>query len=484
MIQVLRWVNSIVWGLPALGLIIAVGLSLSVRTGFAQIRWLPYSLRMFFAPKAHALPSEASSKKRALYTALAATVGTGNLAGVAGAICIGGPGAIFWMWICGLLGMVTKFAEATLAVLHRRKNPDGTYYGGPMYLIMDTMSKRWHWLAYLFSFFGVVASFGVGNGTQINTVIVSINSSLDMFGIGRGVWLNIGIGVLLGCIILRVLSGGARGIGVVTEKLVPIAAALYVLLCLFALAIRYHKIDDAFCMIFESAFKPRALTGGVIGSFLVSLRVGAARGIFTNEAGMGTASMAHATANVTHPAEQGAMGIVEVFIDTIVICTLTALVILCSDVDVPYGSDPGVVLATAAFVNIYGKWASVFISIALCLFAFATVLGWGLYGMQCVRFIFGNRGIKVFVLLQAMVAMISGVIRTEPLWLFAQIVNGLMAIPNLIVLINQMPEVILSVRDFEKRIAGNRSRNIDDFPCRKTKGILDKTGDIVVQYQK
>ena len=447
MIQILNWLNSVVWGLPALGLIVGVGVCLSIRTGFAQIRLFPNSLRSFL----HPINAAENSKKRALCTALAATVGTGNLAGVAGAICLGGPGAVFWMWVCGLLGMITKFAEATLAVLHRRKNTDGTYYGGPMYMIVDTMRSNWHWLAYVYCFFGVVASFGVGNSTQINTVIGGINSALDAFNVEQNIWIDVIVGVALGGMIFCILSKGSAGIGAATERLVPVAAVLYVLLCVFALMLRRHEILNAFRVILEGAFSPGAITGGVVGSVFISLRVGAARGVFTNEAGMGTASMAHATANVTHPTEQGMMGIIEVFIDTIVICTLTALVILCSNVPVPYGTDVGIALTTDAFVSIFGQWVSVFISLALCLFAFATVLGWGLYGIQCARFLFGDRSITGFVYLQAIMAMISGVIRTETLWLFAQIINGLMAIPNLIVLIKQIPEVSDAVNDFEKK---------------------------------
>ena len=440
----LRSVHSVVWGIPALIMIVGVGILLTVKTRFAQFNLLPHAIKMFVMPK-----STDKSKRRALYTALAATVGTGNLAGVAGAIAMGGPGAVFWMWVSGILGMVTKMAEATLAVRYRERDENGINFGGPMYMILRSMKNRWHWLAYVYCFFGVVASFGVGNGTQINTVVSGFNATLKSFGFESHFAVNLIIGVFLGYFILRVLLKGGNGIGAATERLVPFAALCYIFLCVWALINRANGIPDAIESIIKGAFEPKAVTGGVVGSFFMALRVGMARGVFTNEAGMGTASMAHATAEVKHPVEQGLMGIVEVFIDTLVICTLTALVILSSGVPVDYGHDTGVSLTTMAFVDCCGQWASVAISICLCLFAFATVLGWGFYGLQCARFLFGNRGIKNFVWMQAVVAVVSAVMQTETLWLFAEIINGLMAIPNLVVLAKLTPEVAWLINDFK-----------------------------------
>ena len=457
MIALLRFVNSVVWGIPALGLIIGVGLCLTVRTRFAQVRLLPQALRTFLVPIKGKGDDADRSKWRALCTALAATVGTGNLAGVAGAIALGGPGAVFWMWVCGFLGMGIKLAEAVLAIRYRCRSSDGGYYGGPMYMIQKTMKSNWHWLACLYCFFGIVASFGVGNGTQISTVIAGMNSALSYFGIQESRDLNLFVGLLLGVMILIVMSKDVRGIGAAAERLVPFAAVLYIFLSFSVILIQYRMIPSALEAIVKGAFSPKAVTGGAVGSFFACVRIGAARGVFTNEAGMGTASMAHATANVKHPMEQGLLGIVEVFIDTIVICTLTALVILCSGVKIPYGIDAGITLTTNAFVSVLGQWVSVFISIALCLFAFATVLGWGLYGLQCARFLFGQECIKSFVLLQAIMAVISAVLKAEMLWLFSEIVNGLMAIPNLIVLSKCIYEVSSAVTDFERiKVKENR----------------------------
>lgn len=451
MIRFLEWINSVVWGMPALALILGVGLYLTAKTRCVQVRLFPKAMCDFLRPIFRSDSDLDRSKRRALYTALAATVGTGNLAGVAGAIALGGPGAIFWMWVCGFFGMVTKFSEASLAVRYRKIGKNGKLTGGPMYMILHALKPHWHWLAYVYCFFGVVASFGVGNGTQINTVLGGINSALVAFGVKGNTAVNLLVGLILGLLIFIVMIKGTEGIGQATERLVPPAALLYIVLCMVILVIKFDAIPDAFRSIFIGAFSPRAATGGALGSFFVAMRVGASRGVFTNEAGMGTAAMAHATADVSDPVEQGLMGIVEVFVDTIVICTLTALVILCSGITVSYGTDTGILLTTRAFTTVIGQWVSVIISIALCLFAFATVLGWGLYGMQCARFLFGDSCIKSYVIMHAVVAVVSAVINTETLWLLADIVNGLMAIPNLIVLFKLAPEVSMMVRRYNNR---------------------------------
>lgn len=430
---VLDAIHKFVWGFPALLLVIFVGIVLSFKTGFAQIRLLPKSLKCFLGQINN---GKSKSSRKALYTALAATVGTGNLAGVAGAIAIGGPGAVFWMWVCGLLGMVTKLAEATLAVIYRKKNKKGEYISGPMYMIQSGFPGRWHWLAGVYCFLGVVASFGVGNATQISTVIGGINSVLKCFDLPTGNLLNALIGLSLAVFVGILFFGGAGRVGDAAEKLVPIAAGTYLLLSLFVLIVCYRRIPEALCGIVVGAFSPKAVTGGVIGSFFVSLRIGASRGIFTNEAGMGTAAIAHGAADVSSPTEQGMMGIVEVFIDTIVICTMTALVILCSGVVIPYGQDPGVALTTNAFVAVCGEWASVVIAVSLCLFAVATVMGWGFYGARCAQFLFGDDIWNKYVLLQVIVVFVSAVMNAETLWLVSDILNGLMCIPNLIVLLS------------------------------------------------
>lgn len=453
MSKVLESVNSIVWGAPALILILGVGLYLSFRTGFAQLTLFPKALRNFFARlRGGNAEDGAVTPFQALCTALAATVGTGNLAGVAGAMAIGGPGAIFWMWVCALLGMVTKFAEATLAVRFRVKE-GGEWVGGPMYIIREGMGKKWLWLAVVYSFFGVVAAFGVGNATQINAVVTGVNSALTAFG-GRETMLgNIIMGIILAALICIMLLGGAKRIGTVAERLVPFVSLAYLLLGLGVLVARAQLLPGAFKAIICGAFSPRAVTGGLIGSAFVTLRIGVSRGVFTNEAGMGTASIAHASAQVKHPAEQGLMGIMEVFLDTIVICTMTALVILVSGVAIPYGVDVGVALTTDAFSAVYGDWVSLFIAAALCCFAFATVLGWGLYGARCAQFLFGNNIWKKFAILQSVCVVLGAVLNTGTVWLLSETVNGLMAIPNLIALAVLSPELSRLVKEYKNSLA-------------------------------
>lgn len=434
--EVLEYLNRLVWGAPALVLIVGVGIYLSIRTGFAQFSLFPPAVRVFFDRLFHKDTNESGvSSYQALCTALAATVGTGNLAGVAGAIALGGPGSIFWMWICGFLGMVTKYAEATLAVGFRIRNSNGEIVGGPMYMISRGMGKKWNWMAVLYCFFGVIAAFGVGNAVQINAVIDGINSAVIAFGGSESTTGNIVMGILLAVLVVWMLSGGAGRVSSIAERLVPFAAVFYLLLCIGVLCIRAKAIPDAFSAIFSGAFSPHAVTGGVIGSAFTALRVGAARGVFTNEAGMGTASIAHAAANVRHPAEQGLMGIMEVFLDTIVICTMTALVILCSGVPIPYGLDTGMTLTSAAFASVYGGWVCIPLGIAVCFFAIATILGWGMYGARCAQYLFGESVWKPFVMLQAVGVILGAVLRTGTVWILSETVNGLMAIPNLIVLI-------------------------------------------------
>ena len=454
MTEILECLNSIVWGAPALILVLGVGLYLSIRTGFAQVRLFPRAVRQFFSQFFTPRQTEGTVPPfQALCTALAATVVTGNLAGVAGAIAIGGPGSIFWMWVCALLGMATKFAEATLAVRYRVKNEAGEYVGGPMYMIQEGMGKRFSWLGMLYSFFGVVAAFGVGNATQVNAVIGGVNEAITAFGGEETVLGNLIMGLILAAIIASILLGGMKRIGRIAEGLVPLAAAGYILLGFGVLIARYAQIPQAFAAIFQGAFSPRAVTGGMIGSAFTALKVGVSRGVFTNEAGLGTASIAHASAEVSHPAQQGLMGIMEVFLDTIVICTMTALVILVSGVEIPYGEDVGVILTTQAFSSVYGPWISLWIALALCCFAIATVLGWGLYGARCAQFLFGADVWKRFVFLQAGAVVVSSVLGTGTVWLLSETVNGLMAIPNLIALAVLSPQLVRLTKEYKKCLA-------------------------------
>lgn len=471
MIDILQTVNGFVWGVPALILIIAVGAYLSVCTGFAQFTLFPQAFKEFLIKlRGRKNTKNGTSPYRALCTALAATVGTGNLAGVAGAIAIGGPGSVFWMWICALLGMITKYAEATLAVRYRTKNKSGEIVGGPMYLIRDGLGQKWNWLANVFCFFGVVASFGVGNATQVNAVVGGINSALSFLGLRETVTKNWVIGIMLAVSVGFMLLGGSSRIGSFAERLVPFASMLYIILATGVLFIRFEMIGKAFKSIIYGAFNPLAVTGGILGSTFQALRVGASRGVFTNEAGMGTAAIAHAAADVDYPAEQGLMGIMEVFLDTILICTLTALVILCSGVDIPYGTDAGVLLTTDAFSQIYGNWITIPISVALCCFAFATILGWGLYGARCAQYLFGEKVWKPYALMQVLVVIVGAVMNTGTVWLIAEIVNGLMAIPNLFALAWLSPELAKLTAQF-RNIAREKQKSY-------------KSVDIFTEYAK
>lgn len=449
--MILEKINAIVWGIPALSLILGVGIYLSFHTKFAHITLFPKAFRSLLQEVfGNKDSSKDGSAYRSLCTALAATVGTGNLAGVAGAIAIGGPGAIFWMWICAFFGMITKFAEATLAIRYRTRNEKGELVGGPMYMIDKGLGQRWHWMSVIYCYFGLVASFGVGNATQVNTVINGINSTITAFGGKETSIGNIIMGIILAVLVAALLLGGAKRIGVIAENLIPFASAGYVLVGVAVLLLRWRYIPVAFVSIVKGAFSPRAVTGGVLGSAFVALRIGASRGVFTNEAGMGTASIAHASAVVKHPVQQGLMGIMEVFLDTIVICTMTALVILCSGVDIPYGIDTGIRLTTDAFSLVLGDWVCIPIAVALCCFAIGTILGWGLYGARCAQYLFGVNAWKPFVYLQAVTVVIGALLGTGTVWLLAEIVNGLMAIPNLIALALLSPELVKLIREYQK----------------------------------
>ena len=372
---------------------------------------------------------------QAVCTALAATVGTGNVAGVAGAIAIGGPGAVFWMWISALLGMCTKFAEVTLAVHFRETNAQGDLVGGPMYYIKNGLDKKWHFLAYLFAASGVLAVFGTGNATQVNTITTAIDSALSSFNIlpADAVKLvNLIIGVALAIIIALILIGGIKRIGNVTSKLVPFMAIMYIVLALGVIFFHIKAVPAVFASIIEGAFHPASVTGGVVGSFFMSMKKGVSRGIFSNEAGLGTGSIAHACADTKKPVKQGFFGIFEVFVDTIIICTMTALVILCSGVPVNYGEAAGAELTISGFTTVYGSWVSIFTAVAMCCFAFSTIIGWGLYGTRCIEFLLGSRSNMPFMVLYSLTAIVGATMNLGLMWSIAETFNGLMVIPNLI----------------------------------------------------
>lgn len=430
-------VNNFIWGVPAMICIIGVGLYLSIRTRFLQIRKFPYAMKVTLGRmmKKKEASDGALTPFQAVCTALAATVGTGNVAGVAGAIAIGGPGAVFWMWISALLGMCTKFAEVTLAVHFRETNAQGDLVGGPMYYIKNGLDKKWHFLAYLFAAFGVLAVFGTGNATQVNTITTAIDSALSSFNAlpADAVKLvNLIIGVALAIIIALILIGGIKRIGNVTSKLVPFMAIMYIVLALGVIFFHIKSVPAVFASIIEGAFNPASVTGGVVGSFFMSMKKGVSRGIFSNEAGLGTGSIAHACADTKKPVKQGFFGIFEVFVDTIIICTMTALVILCSGVPVNYGEAAGAELTISGFTAVYGNWVSVFTAVAMCCFAFSTIIGWGLYGTRCIEFLFGSRSNKPFMVLYSLTAIVGATMNLGLMWSIAETFNGLMVIPNLI----------------------------------------------------
>ena len=430
-------VNNFIWGVPAMICIIGVGLYLSIRTRFLQIRKFPYSMKVTLGRmmKKKEASDGALTPFQAVCTALAATVGTGNVAGVAGAIAIGGPGAVFWMWISALLGMCTKFAEVTLAVHFRETNAQGDLVGGPMYYIKNGLDKKWHFLAYLFAAFGVLAVFGTGNATQVNTITTAIDSALSSFNVlpADAVNLvNLIIGVALAIIIALILIGGIKRIGNVTSKLVPFMAIMYIVLALGVIIFHIKSVPAVFASIIEGAFNPASVTGGVVGSFFMSMKKGVSRGIFSNEAGLGTGSIAHACADTKKPVKQGFFGIFEVFVDTIIICTMTALVILCSGVPVNYGEAAGAELTISGFTAVYGSWVSIFTAVAMCCFAFSTIIGWGLYGTRCIEFLFGFRSNMPFMVLYSLTAIVGATMNLGLMWSIAETFNGLMVIPNLI----------------------------------------------------
>ena len=437
MTKILEKINTLVWGAPALVLILGVGVFLTAGMGFPQVRQFPRAMGMFFRRLFRKGASDSSF--RCLCTALAATVGTGNLAGVAGAICLGGPGAVFWMWVSGFLGMATKYAEATLAVRYQVEQGDEVF-GGPMYIITRGMGERWKPMAKIYCLFGVLASFGVGNAAQINTLTTTVSGIFSSAGWSSGSW-KLPLGILLAVMVGGILLGGARFIGNAAERLIPFASVGYVLLCMAVLMIGHRQIPAAFAAIFRGAFSPKAVTGGMLGSAFAALRMGCSRGVFTNEAGMGTAAIAHGGAKVSHPCEQGLMGIVEVFLDTIVICTLTALVILVSGIFVPYGVDAGALLTQQAFTAVLGNGAAVFLAVAVSCFAFATVLGWGLYGARCLNYLVSGPAWKGFALAQCAMTLLATLLETGPVWLIADTCNALMAIPNLLTLAVLFPEI-------------------------------------------
>ncbi len=433
-------VNSFIWGVPAMICIIGVGILLTIRTRCIQVRKFGVSMKNTIGKifdKTQAKDGSISPFQ-AVCTALAGTIGTGNIAGVAGAIALGGPGAIFWMWCSAFLGMCTKFSEVTLAIHFREKNKNGEYVGGPMYYIKNGLSKKWHFLAVLYAVFGVLTVFGTGNATQVNTIVSSINTALMNFNILKGEPnsnVNLIFGIFIAALVAMVLLGGIKRIGQVSEKLVPFMAVLYVILSLGVIIMNLPRVPGVFAQIVSGAFTPRAATGGIIGSMFLSMKKGVSRGIFSNEAGLGTGSIAHACADTDNAVHQGMFGIFEVFMDTIVICTMTGLVILLAAPNISYGQAAGAELTISGFTATYGGWVSILTAIAMCCFAFSTIIGWGLYGSRCIEFLGGEKFVRPFLVVYSFVSIVGATMNLGLLWDISDTFNGLMAVPNLIALL-------------------------------------------------
>ena len=418
-------VNDFAWGWPLLVLLLGTGLLLTVRLGLIQIVKLPKALKLIFTAKNHG--DGDINSFGALCTALAATVGTGNIVGVATAIAAGGPGALFWMWLAAFIGMATKYAEGVLAIKYRTVDANGPMSGGPMYYILNGMGKKFKPLAVFFAFSGVlVALLGIGTFSQVNSITSSINS---LTGLSPKI-ISIIVAALVGLIVI----GGIKNISKVSSKIVPIMAILYLIACGVILAVNFEAIPNAFMTIISSAFTGHAAMGGFTGAVMKdAISKGVARGVFSNESGLGSAPIAAAAAKTHWPAEQGLISMTGTFIDSILICTLTGLTLVITGI---WTTDTSAALMTqGAFSTVFGSLGSATLSICLVLFAFTTILGWNYYGERCIEFLFGVKGIKPYRLVFILMVALGGFLQIQLVWTIADIVNALMAFPNLIALL-------------------------------------------------
>lgn len=429
-------INGVVWGVPMLLGILGLGLYLQLRMGFMPIRKLGTGFKLLFS-KAEAGKGEISPFN-ALMTSLAATIGTGNIAGVATAIFLGGPGALFWMWMTALVGMATKYAEAVCAVNFRETDDLGNHVGGPMYYIKNGLSKKWAWLGVAFAAFGALAGFGIGNTVQANSVADALDAS---FGFSHGV-----TGLVLMVLVGLVLIGGIRWISEVAGKLVPLMTVAYFVAGIVVLGMNAAALPSAFGTIFEHAFTPVAAQGGFAGAAVwMAIRFGVARGVFSNEAGLGSAPIAHAAAKTNSPVRQGLIAMLGTFIDTIIVCSITGLAIVVT------GSwtsgETGASLTSLAF-SLAIPGGEYIVSLALAVFAFTTILGWSFYGEKCVQFLFGVKAILPFRVLWVLALPIGATQSLEFIWLLADTLNAMMAIPNLIALALLSPVVFRLTKEY------------------------------------
>ena len=436
--------NGLVWGVPMLVLILGTGLFLMLGLRLMPLRNIGRAFRMLFAGRTSTREGDITPFQ-ALMTSLSATIGTGNIAGVATAIALGGPGALFWMWCTALVGMATKYAEAVCAVHYRERDAKGDYCGGPMYYIKNGLSGNWRWLAVAFAIFGSIAGFGIGNGVQANSVADALQSS---FGIDA----RITGGVLL-VAVAAVVLGGVRRIADVAGVLVPFMAIAYLLAGLVVIAMSISELPAVIALVFESAFTGTAATGGFAGAAVwAAIRFGVARGIFSNEAGLGSAPIAHAAAKTDSPVAQGMVAMLGTFIDTIIVCSVTGFVILLSGVWT--SGESGAPLSAAAFDALIPGGEYV-VSIGLVLFAFTTILGWSYYCERCLVYLVGVKAVLPFRLLWVVAIPFGAVAELEFIWLLADTLNALMAIPNLIALLLLSPVVFALTRDYFQRDAAN-----------------------------
>lgn len=374
---------------------------------------------------------------QAVTTALAATVGTGNIVGTSQAIALGGYGAVFWLWLAALVGMITKYSEVVLSIRFRERDKKGDWVGGPMYYVKNGLGKKWQWVGILYCVFAGLAAFGIGNGSQANSIVGAVNDAIVAFipsAASARSTINLVCGLIMATLVALILFGGIKRIGSVTEKLIPFMSITYILLALIVIIAHISNLGNAFALIFKTAFTPQAMFGASTGIVLKQTIIwGMRRSAFSNEAGLGSAAIAHAAADTEGPVQQGLYGIFEVFIDTIVICTLTALTIIVSGIDISFGVKPGSELITSAFATVYGgKAAALFVAVALMLFAFSTILGWSLYGTRCAQYLFGLKGAKVYQVIFVMMVVVGSVASLNTVWDVTDTLNGLMAIPNFI----------------------------------------------------
>lgn len=424
MLKFLNFFETLISGTLPFALLVICGGFLTVKSKFFQFRNFKKSIKQFFKCDTKN-KTQNLSLFQSVCTSLSATLGTGNIAGVAGAISIGGAGAVFWMWLTSILGACVKSAEIFLSVKYREKC-NNSFQGGPMYYIKNALPKAFLPLGVIFSLVGIISAFFSGNITQINAVVVTGNNSFTV---------KLLVGVIFALITGAVLIGGVKRIGDFTEKTVPIMTVIYIVLCFGVIFSNLEILPSVFKMIIVGAFKPKAVTGGAVGSFATTVFTGASRGVFSNEAGLGTAGMAHSTADNANVNTQGLFGIFEVFVDTILLCTLTALTILCSGVKIDYGNVTSSELVGSAFSTLYGDFSQSILFVLLSFLAITSIIGWALYGMLCTRYIFGKRIEKIFVFLYPVGCIVGALVNVEFVWRAAALCTGIMLCVNVISII-------------------------------------------------